>query len=582
MPTEAEPWQTVDVSEVEDKFSKMSTTPVEAKAEAPPSPPAPQEEVDFGSEPEEVALKTPLVSTASALPTSTSSGQDSTMADVTLPADSTVTPSVSSAEVNPKPKGAPEVKSPPATKAAAKAPPPGAKARMEDLLKLKPFLRIAQDEDSDAAAATAKMAGFTPAPRSASLPKSSLKPRSKSKAASRPPSKEPERQNTPKRGSMSPPRQEEPQEQPKRKKTVGAISSSYFTGYTPSDINPAPRYQFDEMPRDLYARFWKKDLLAWTLRDLKRSWGSDSRAFVNLHVGLYMYDATAKYPVAHPRAFAACSLAGDANLRERFCCWSCRKQVREGEVKTLWPDMFTFTQHWHVEHASDLNTEWTTLALYGGVTIPDMAWELLGIDLEETPLPRSTEALPTLPKVMPNKRSGHNPRIYGAPWHVHQPLVQYRRPVPPSHPPPSHMLPSLNLRESDFTYESSTTSLPLMAVNKSLKTLPESSTSAGSERPVVLKAAPGRTKVPLPSTAKAPSSAAAGSTEPLNVQPEEEPLFKRSKELQQEGTRFLTDRPAQGFYLDGLAESPGTLGRALEESNQELYPSFYLDLPLQL
>ena len=89
MPTEAEPWQPVDVSEVEDKFSKMSTTPVEAKAEVPPSPPAPQEEVDFGSEPEEVALKTPLVSTASALPTSTSSGQDSTMADVTLPADST-------------------------------------------------------------------------------------------------------------------------------------------------------------------------------------------------------------------------------------------------------------------------------------------------------------------------------------------------------------------------------------------------------------------------------------------------------------------------------------------------------------
>ena len=33
---------------------------------------------------------------------------------------------------------------------------------MEDLLKLKPFLRIAQDEDSDVAAATAKMAGFTP------------------------------------------------------------------------------------------------------------------------------------------------------------------------------------------------------------------------------------------------------------------------------------------------------------------------------------------------------------------------------------------------------------------------------------
>ena len=392
MPTEAEPWQPVDLSEVEDKLSKLSTAPkesasttpmettstahveatstasVEAKAEVPPSPPAQQEEADFGSEPEEVALKTPLVSTQVTLPTSTSAGQDSTKDDVAVPADSTVTSSVQCAEVNPKPKGAPEVK----------AQPPS--LRMEDLLKLKPFLRIAQDEDSDAAAASvAKAAGFTPPPRSASLPKSSLKPRSKSKAASRPPSKGPEKTTSPKRGSMSPPRQPEPQEQPKRKKTVGAISSSYFTGYTPSDICPAPRYQFDEMPRDLHSRYWKQEFLAWTLRDLKRSWGVDSRAFVNLHVGLYLYDATAKYPVAHPRAFATCSVAGDANLPERFCCWTCRKQVPEGEVKTLWPDMFTFTQHWHVEHASDLNTEWTTLALYGGVTIPDLAWELLAL-----------------------------------------------------------------------------------------------------------------------------------------------------------------------------------------------------------
>ena len=363
MPTEAESWQPVDLSEVEDKMRKPSTAPkegastspmeststahvestssaaMEAKAEVPPSPPAQQEEVDFGSEPEEVALKTPLVSVSVTLPTSTSapSGQDSTMADVSLPTDSTATPSVQSVEKNPQPKGAPEVKAPPAAKSSAKAPPPGAQARMEDLLKLKPFLRIAQDEDSDAAA-VAKAVGFTPPPRSASLPKSSLKPRSKSKA--RPPSKEPERSHTPKRGSTSPPRQqEEQQEPPKRKKTVGAISSSYFTGYTPSDIYPAPRYQYDEMPRNVHARYWKKDFLAWTLRDLKRSWGIDSRAFVNLHVGLYMYDATAQYPVAHPRAFAACSVAGDSTLKERFCCWSCRKQVQEGEVKTLWPDI---------------------------------------------------------------------------------------------------------------------------------------------------------------------------------------------------------------------------------------------------
>ena len=145
MPTEAEPWQPVDLSEVEDKLSKLSTAPkesvsttpmettstahveststasVEAKAEVPPSPTAQQEEVDFGSEPEEVALKTPLVSTVVTLPTSTSapSERDSTIADVNLPPNSTSTPAASSAEVNPQPKGAPEVKSPPATRAAA-------------------------------------------------------------------------------------------------------------------------------------------------------------------------------------------------------------------------------------------------------------------------------------------------------------------------------------------------------------------------------------------------------------------------------------------------------------------------------
>ena len=107
----------------------------------------------------------------------------------------------------------------------AKAPPAGAKAQMEDLLKLRPFLRFGADVDSDVA-----KAGFTPPPRPSSLPKSSLKPRSKSKASSRAASKEPERSQTPKRGAKSPPRQEEPEVQHKRKKTVGAISSTYFTG----------------------------------------------------------------------------------------------------------------------------------------------------------------------------------------------------------------------------------------------------------------------------------------------------------------------------------------------------------------
>ena len=286
-----------------------------------------------------------------------------------------------------------------------------------------------------------------------------------------------------------------------------------------------------------------------------KSWRKDSRAYVNLHVALSMYDPTAKYPAAHPRAFAACSLAGDASLYERFSCWTCRRQVEEGEAKSLWPDMFSFTQHWHVEHASTLNTDWTTLALYGGVTVQDLAWELLGVDLEETPLPRSAAALPTIPKVMPQKRAGHNPKIYGHPWYVQQPIGPLHRPVPPSHPPPSHLLPSLNARESDFTFQSSTSSLPLLAVNKSLRSLPPSSSTSShateSERPVILKAAPSsqRTKVPLPEASTAPSTAA--SSRELPEPSEDKPLFMKPAELQQEGTRFQTERPAKGFTLMG-------------------------------
>ena len=217
---------------------------MEPKAEAPPSPPAPQEEVDFGSEPEELLLKGPLVSTASALPTSTPSVQDSTSGAASASkealqgeskdftsADASASKEALPEKSNPQPKGSPEVKAPPS----AKAPPAGAKAQMEDLMKLRPFLRFGADVDSDVAAAKA---GFTPPPRSSSLPKSSLKPRSKSKASSRAASKEPERSQTPKRGAKSPPRQEEPEVQHKRKKTVGAISSTYFTGFTPSDVKP--------------------------------------------------------------------------------------------------------------------------------------------------------------------------------------------------------------------------------------------------------------------------------------------------------------------------------------------------------
>ena len=166
---------------------------------------------------------------------------------------------------------------------------------------------------------------------------------------------------------------------------------------------------------------------------------------------MYMYEPSEKYPIAHPRAFAACSLAGDPQLYERFCCWACRRQTNDGEVKSLWPSMTSLTNHWHIEHASALQTEWTTLALWGNISIQDLAWEILGVDLEETPFPRAPAALPTIPKVMPERRGGHNPRIYGSPWYVRRPAVPYFRALHPSGHPPSHVLPSLNTPHCDFT-----------------------------------------------------------------------------------------------------------------------------------
>ena len=43
----------------------------------------------------------------------------------------------------------------------------------------------------------------------------------------------------------SPERRDEGDAQPKRKKTLDAISSTYFTGFTSSDVHPSPLYHQD-------------------------------------------------------------------------------------------------------------------------------------------------------------------------------------------------------------------------------------------------------------------------------------------------------------------------------------------------
>ena len=210
-----------------------------------------------------------------------------------------------------------------------------------------------------------------------------------------------------------------------------------------------------------------------------------------------------------------------------------------------------FTQHWHVSHASALQTEWTTLALWGNISIEDLAWEILGVDVEESPLPRAVAALPTIPRVTPDKRGGHNPRIYGSPGFVHRPAVPYHRALAPSYPPPSHLLPSLSSPQEDFTHSSSTSQLGLLAVNKSLKTSTSSSSHAQSTS-VSLKAAPSaRTKVPLPSSTASSSIPSAPAPKDNAQTSEDDGYVLKPAEAQQNGSRFQDAKPGPGFTLMG-------------------------------
>ena len=174
---------------------------------------------------------------------------------------------------------------------------------------------------------------------------------------------------------------------------MGSLPSSYVTGFTLHDVHPQPVYNLDPMPSDLSAPFWKDDFLAWTLRDLKKSWRAGERAWVNLHIALYLYDPASKYPIAHPRAFAACSIAGLLHYLSGFAAGRARNSTTGSTAKSLWPDMVAYTHHWHQAHASPFQSDWTDLALQAGLSIDGLSWALLGLDILEVPLPCAREAL---------------------------------------------------------------------------------------------------------------------------------------------------------------------------------------------
>ena len=298
-------WKPVDASEpeLEKAMATLSTKTKEEKAEPSPTSPVPLDKME------------PDFSAPDKAPDADVIVDDSGSKDP-LPSSTTSLPSTGSPSTQSVPKSAPVVKSAP------KAPPSKAQAELE---KLKPFLRFNDGGDSDAAPSL-------PTRPSTSVPKKpALKPRSKSRSRAQTPSRDRSRSR------LSPERDDF-----HRKKPVGSLPSSHFTGFTQHDLYPKAVYQLDPMPTDTSMPAWKDEFLAWTLRDLRKSWRAGERAWVNLHIALYLYDPTYKYPVAHPRAFAACSVAGDAALPERYCCWSCQNMTSSGTAKSLWPDMELF------------------------------------------------------------------------------------------------------------------------------------------------------------------------------------------------------------------------------------------------
>ena len=505
-PDEEVKWKPVDASEpeLEKAMATLSTKPKEEKAEPSPTSPVPLDKME------------PDFSAPDKAPDADVIVDDSGSKDP-LPSSTTSLPSTGLPSTQSVPKSTPVVKSAP------KAPPSRAQAELE---KLKPFLRFNDGADSDAAPSL-------PARSSTSVPKKpALKPRSKSRSRAQTPSRDRSRSR------LSPERDDF-----HRKKPVGSLPSSHFTGFTQHDVYPKAVYQLDPMPTDTSMPAWKDEFLAWTLRDLRKSWRAGERAWVNLHIALYLYDPTYKYPIAHPRAFAACSVAGDAALPERYCCWSCQNMTSSGTAKSLWPDMCSFTFHWHQVHASQLNDEWTDLALYNGVTIDDLSWALLGLDLQDSPLPRARDALKTIPKVMPAKRDGHNEKIYGSPWFVHRPIAPLRRalpmPHPPSYPPPRHVLGSLNSRDCD-----------LVAVNKAV--LPSSPPVARSTKSTVVDGVTSKSSSLAGPSGASSGSAASSDLPPLQVLP---------AVVNSNGSRFHDGPLAKGFCRIGW-ENPLSLWRS--------------------
>ena len=257
-PEEQEPWREVDVTDVEQKLKGL-------KMEA---------EADF-SEPEQVQLVKPVVA-GSALPSSPPVD------------DSALFPSAdglpSSTDVA---KPAVEEKK----KVVVKSPPSSAQKALADL---RPFLRFTDGKDSDAEAVKPKASLLS----SSSLPKASPRASSRAPSMSRSRSKSKHEKAEKEKRSKTPRSRSRPHSPGSRDRVVGCIlGQPELAGFT-HELDPAPIYytSHSALPTNVGHPKWKQEFLQWTIDDCRISWKKGELAWVNLHIGMYFYTPSVKYP----------------------------------------------------------------------------------------------------------------------------------------------------------------------------------------------------------------------------------------------------------------------------------------------
>ena len=175
----------------------------------------------------------------------------------------------------------------------------------------------------------------------------------------------------------------------------------------------------DQMPQFTY-RERKQAFLHSMMEELKASWKPDSMAWVNLHVAGYYYTLDG---VTHPRQLASCCLRLDSTQECRWSCWACNLNPAEAAAagfspsKSIWPSSIAQFYHWWTVHGKDSHWAWIYEAEEFDLTTREILQYLLAADLERWPFPWSSFALKALPREIPSRDGGHNPRLWQAPFH---------------------------------------------------------------------------------------------------------------------------------------------------------------------